>query len=41
MPDAWLCELGEGGHFGHIEEAHAFASAVLDLVHNQGMEDCS
>lgn len=36
MPDARLCELRDSGHFGHIEEADAFAAAVLDFVQRQG-----
>ncbi|SDL47026.1 proline iminopeptidase [Nonomuraea maritima] len=35
MPDARLCELRESGHFGHIEQADAFAAAVLDFVREQ------
>ncbi|MFG1865239.1 alpha/beta fold hydrolase [Microbispora bryophytorum] len=37
MPDARLCELGQSGHFGHIEQADEFASAVLDFVHDHAM----
>lgn len=37
MPDAQLCELRESGHFGHIEQADEFASAVLDFIHDQEM----
>jgi proline iminopeptidase len=39
MPDARLCELRESGHFGHIEEAGAFAAAVLDFIDSQETGD--
>ncbi|MFH8533387.1 alpha/beta fold hydrolase [Streptomyces tendae] len=37
-PDSRLCELRESGHFGHIEEAAAFADAVLRFIddHKEG-----
>ncbi|MYZ38560.1 MULTISPECIES: alpha/beta hydrolase [unclassified Streptomyces] len=37
MPDARLCELRDSGHFGHIEQADEFASAVLEFIHEQEM----
>jgi proline iminopeptidase len=37
MPNARLCELRESGHFGHIEQADEFASAVLDFIQDQKM----
>jgi proline iminopeptidase len=41
MPDAQLYELRASGHFGHIEEADEFVSAVLDFVHKREREDRS
>jgi proline iminopeptidase len=35
LPDAWLCELGTSGHFGHNDQPRQFKAAVLDFINRQ------